>query len=307
MANSLTYPVPAITGTENLSAEQIHQLLQSKSAVARRVRTLADQKFISDALLTGQYRTEGGAILYETGEPIFPEGDPEVIAPGGEYPQEQITTGELAAAKVDKWGKDYPITDESIKRRGIDPVNKTLTRAVNGMVRHTDGTSLGVIASKVTATSAASAGWTTASAIARSVELAKARGEESGEGHVFDTIVLTPTNYATVMSLFLDAGLLPREAANPLITGKWPEVLDMRWLRSAHVPTSAPMLVDSDELGGMANENLGGPGYASAGRSIETKVIRDDKTDSYLVRVRRVSVAVVTDPSAGVLITGTGL
>lgn len=307
MGSSLTYPVPAINDTETLTAEQIHQLLRSQPAIARRVRTLASQRFISDALLKGRFQSIGGAVLYENGDPLFAPDDPEAIQPGGAYPRSQVTAGDLAAARVDKWGRDVPITDESIKRRGIDVVNKALLQLVNRMVKFVDAASLGVIASKVTATSAATAAWTTAGAVVKSVELAKARAEETGEGHTLDTIVLTPTGYATVMSLFLDAGLLPREAANPLITGAWPQVLDLTWLRSPHTPTAAPMLVDTDELGGMADEDLGGPGYTKSLPGVETKSIREEKIDSYLLRARRVTVPVVTDPTAGVVITGANL
>lgn len=306
MGNSLTYPVPAIAGNaEDLTPEQIHQLLGSKTAISRRVRTVADQRFISDALLKGRYSADGGTILYETGEPVFSEDELEVIAPGGEYPLGMVRAGAPSAVKVDKWGRDFPIFDESIKRRGIDPVNKAISQGVNGAIRQVDAASLGIIASAITAEHASSA-WTSAEAIVAAVELAKAEGEESGEGHTFDTIVLKPTGYARVMALFLAAGLLPRESANPLTTG-WPTVLDLTWLRSPHTPTAAPLLVDTDELGGMGHESLGGPGYAQAGNGIETKVIRDDDTDGYRVRVRRVTVPVVTDPTAGILITGTGL
>jgi len=306
MGNSLTYPVPAINDTGTLTTEQIHQLLQSQTALARRVRTLAAQLFISDALLKGRFASIGGSILYETGDVLFAPDDPESIQPGGEYPRSQVTAGDLAAARVDKWGRDVPITDESIKRRGIDVVNKALTQLVNRMVKFVDSAALGVIASKVTATSAASGTWTTTNDIVLSIELAKAIAEESGEGHSLDTIVLRPTQYARVMSIFLKDGLLPRESANPLLNGQWPQVLDLTWLRSPNVPTTAPMLVDTEELGGMADEDLGGPGYSKALPGVETKSIREDKIDSYLLRSRRVTVPVVTDPTAGVVITGTG-
>jgi len=307
MGNSLTYPAPSISDVGNLTPEQIHQLLRNENVIAKRVRTLADQKFISDALLKGRFQSVGGSVLYENGDPLFSPDDPESIAPGGEYPRSQVTVGDLAAARVDKWGRDEPITDESIKRRGIDVVNKGFTALVNRMVKFVDAAALGVIASKITLTHEATGPWITANALVRSVELAKAEAEENGEGHTLDTIVLRPTQYARAMALLLEAGLMPREAANPLITGTWPQVLDLTWLRSPHVPTTAPMLIDTDELGGMADEQLGGPGYAAALNGIETKSIREDKTDSYLLRARRVTVPVVTDATAGVVITGTEL
>ncbi|WP_223149221.1 phage major capsid protein [Changpingibacter yushuensis] len=307
MANSLTYPVSGIESVENLTTEQIHQLLQNVPALAWRVRQLADQKFIADALLTGRFQSIGGSVLYETGEPLFAPDDPEAIAPGGEYPASQVTVGDLAAARVEKWGRDVPITDESIKRRGIDVVTKATNQLVARMVKFVDSAALGVIASKVTQTQASSAAWTTADAIVESVELAKAQAEESGEGHTLDTIVLTPSAYAKVMAKFLAAGLLPREAANPLLTGVWPTVLDLTWLRSPHTPTAAPLILDTAELGGMADEDLASPGYSTVQPGVEVKSIRKDETDSYLLRSRRVTIPIVTDPTAGYTVTGTGL
>ncbi|APZ81760.1 major capsid protein [Rathayibacter phage NCPPB3778] len=303
---SLTYPVPAISGTDSLTTEQIHQILSSSSLFARRVRDIADQRFISDALLTGRFEAVGGAFLYENGSPIELSEDLEVVAPGGEYSRAQAQIGGLSSAIVSKIGKDIPVTDEAIKRRGINVVDLAIGQLVNRAVRQIDSAALGVIASKVTQTQASGA-WTTAKAIALSVELAKAAAEESGEGHVLDTIVLKPSSYAQVMSVFLESGLLPREAANPLTTGSWPSILDVTWLRSAHVPTSSPLILDTAELGGMADERNVSPGYGSSDRGIETKTMREDTTDSWLLRARRITVPVVTDPTAGYVITGTGL
>ncbi len=307
MATSLTYPVPSLHDTSDLTADQIHEILKSKPALARRVRTLADKRFIADALLTGRYQAVGGAILYENGDPIEIDDAPESVEPGGEYARSQAFEGDLAAAKVDKWGRDVPITDESIKRRGINPVNKAFSQLINRMVSFVDQAALGVIASKVVQTSAASATWTTAAAIVESVELAKARAEESGEGHVLDTIVLKPTHYAKVMALLADGDYLPREQNNPLTAGAWPQILDLTWLRSPHVPSNNPLILNTDELGGMADEDLGGPGYSKGLAGIEVKSIRQEEIDGYLLRARRVTVPVVADPTAGSTITGTGL
>ena len=61
------------------------------------------------------------------------------------------------------------------------------------------------------------------------------------------------------------------------------------------------------KLGGMADEALGGPGYSEVQPGVEVKSIREEKIDGYLLRSRRATVPVVTDATAGVLITGTGL
>ena len=67
-------------------------------------------------------------------------------------------------------------------------------------------------------------------------------------------------------------------------------------------------MLDSDQLGGMADEDLGGPGYVSAAgegtAAVQVKVMRKDEEDKYRLRARRVTVPVVLEPGAARKITG---
>ncbi|MFJ2518659.1 hypothetical protein ACIOWF_06775 [Cellulosimicrobium cellulans] len=304
---SYTYPAPPARPTTDLTAVEVHNLMKSPAALARRVRQLADQKFIADFLLKGRYIAQGGAILYETGEEIFPSDAPESVAPGGAFPKSVLTSGELAAAKTKKWGRDYPVTDEAISRMLRNPVDVALNKGTNGMVQFVDSVALGVIGSKVTG-SFAGGSWAEADRIIEDVLLAKATHEESnaGEGYNLDVAVLKPTQYAKVMARLLNAGILPREAANPINTGDFPNYLGLTWTTSTHVPFTDPFLVDTENLGGMADEDIQSPGYGSAG-PVNVKSIRDEDHEKYDVRVRRVTVPVVREPNAGIRITGTGV
>lgn len=306
-----TYPAPPATVTQDGTAIEVHQFLKSPTLIARRLRTLLEQRFIADFLLSGRFTAVGGAILYETGETIFSVDDPEAVAPGAEYPMTVLTAGELAAAKTVKWGRDTEVTDEAIARLRMNPVERALQKLVNGTVRHVDSVALGVIASKITQTRAAGAVWTTSGAqIIEDVLSAKAQVEEAnvGEGYDLDVVVLKPLQYAKVMAEFIASGLMPREGDNPLTTGAFPNLLGLTWTTSPHVPVTDPLLVDSDQLGGMADEEIGGPGYTRAnGVGAEVKSIRVDENDKYRLRARRVTVPVVLEPNAGIRITGTGV
>ena len=78
-------------------------------------------------------------------------------------------------------------------------------------------------------------------------------------------------------------------------------------MTSPYVTVTDPWLIDRVALGGMADENLSSPGYATAaGTNVEAFTNRH-KDDKYEVRARRVTVPVVLEPLAGVRITGTGL
>jgi hypothetical protein len=94
---------------------------------------------------------------------------------------------------------------------------------------------------------------------------------------------------------------------NPALTGNFPVVGGMRWLSSPNIPTANTVLAldSTDQLGGMADEDLGGPGYVSTdGVGVQAKTIREDENDQWRLRCRRVTVPVVVEPAAGYKITG---
>lgn len=302
-----TYPPPPPTVSGDVTS--IHRLLQTPTVIARRLREIAEQRFIADALLTGRFTAAGGAVQFEQGgESLFTDRPPEIVRPGGEYPMASFGLGPTQVAAVEKWGQDVPVTDEAIKRLNRNPVDRAFTKLVNHMVKTVDGVALSVIASQVTATTAAAASWATATAKQIFLDVARAKAAiiDLNEGFDPDVVVVSPTAWTYAMATFADAGYLPRENASaPVLTGQFPVIDGMRWLATPNIPVAnAALVVDTTQLGGMADEDLGGPGYVGAFAGIETKSVRDDLVDGYRLRARRVTVPVVLEPQAAYKITG---
>ena len=305
----LLYPAapPTISG----DTVSINRFLNSPSLFSRRLRGLAEQRYISDALLTEPIQVEGGAVLYETSETIFADRPATAVMPGSEYQLTTVGTGAASLANTVKWGEDTIVTDEAIKRQKMNPVDRAMTKLVNQNVKTIDALSLSVISSAVTATAAAAAAWSTAGTTAQQVITdvlsAVANIRSLNEGYEPDTVVTDDATWAYAMGKFIATGLTPRESADtPLLTGQFPVILGLRWLATPNLPTAGTALVlDSKQLGGMADEDLGGPGYNSAGpKGVEGKVIREDHSDRYRLRCRRVTVPVVQNPAAARKITG---
>jgi hypothetical protein len=301
---SYTYPVARPEGT--LTTAQIHLLLQSPQLIARKVADLTKMRFIADYLLTGRFSALGGGLFYETGEQIFAADSPEAVSPGGEYPKTVLTQGEIAAAKTVKWGIETDVTDEKISQQGITVVNKALVRLSNTVIRHVDTVAMAVISSKITSTFATPAGWTTAGKVIEALTSISGQRADAGTGLDLSTVVLKPAQYAKLIGMLVDDKALPREQGNIAITGNIPvDALGFTWTTSPFYTGTDPLLVDRDQLGGVADEKLGSPGYATFGGSgVETKSDRH-RDDKYELRARRVVVPVVTEPLAGVRITGT--
>jgi hypothetical protein len=295
-----TYPpaAPALSG----DVLSIHRLLQNPNLVARRLRTLLEQRYIADALLKGRFQVAGGAVVYETGEPIGTDENPEAVAPGSKYPIVKLSSGTASVAKTTKWGQDALVTDEAIKRLQRNPVDRAFTKLANQSVSFVDSVAMSLISS--VATTGDSLGKTIASADAEEiltlVLTQKAKIIALDEGYMPDTVVLDDLAYAIVMAKFIAAGYLPREAVNgPIVSGDFPDLNGMTWMATNHGVADSVIIADTEQLGGMADEDLGGPGYTKvAGVGVETKSIRDDDNDQYKLRARRVTVPVVVEPQA---------
>lgn len=302
-----TYPPAGPTSTGDY--ETIHRLLAEPTLIAKRLRELADERFIADALLTGRFTANGGGVQFEQDDDsLYTDRDPEVVRPGTEYPLAGLGMGTTQYAEVQKWGQDVPVTDEAIKRLNRNPVDRAFVKLVNQLVKKVDSVTMAAIVSAVTNTAAAAAVWSTATAkqIFLDVATAKANIIDLGHGYDPDTVVLSTTAWTYAMATFADSGYLPREdRQQPVLTGMFPVIDGMRWLATPFVPVAnAAIVLDSTALGGMADEQLGGPGYAGGLGGIETKSIRDEENDKWRLRARRVTVPVVLEPSSARTITG---
>ncbi len=313
---STTYPpTPATVSGDSVT---IHRFLKEPTLVARRLQTLLDLRYVADFLLRERLTAAGGSITYESGEPLGTSENPRAVAPGAEYPLVTIGGGAISTARTTKWGQDALVTDEAISRLKMSPVNRALTKLANQNVMFVDGLALSAIVSALTAsgsTRPATASWrlpaTTAEQILRDVLLAKADAAQRELGIDHDTVVLDDITYAWVKSKFIASGYLPREST--IVTdGAFPRVEGLTWVPTSHGPSAVAALVDTDLLGGMADENIESPGYVRAGvgvngqrvAPVESKTIREDQEDRYRLRARRVTVPVILEPYAGTLITG---
>lgn len=305
------YTYPYVNGAgQDLTADDVHHFLKSPALIAKRVATLANQAFLSDYLLRGRYNADGGGISYLVDDELYSNDDPEAIAPGGSYPLTTAGEGVPEKALTEKDGQDTEVTDEAIARLLMDPVSRALLKLVNRMIKRVDGKNLAVISSEVTATHSGAA-WTSAEAIIEDVLTASAKIDELDLGLSGNVVVLKPLQFAKVAAKFIKADMIAGGLTNSVASGVIPNVLGKTWATSNHVPFSDPFVLDADQLGGIGVEDIKSPGYSkvSGTLGIETKVWRptDDDKDQYRIRVRRVGVAAVIEPRAGIRITGTGL
>lgn len=300
---------PAGAPTLSGDALTISRFLQNPTLLTRRLRNFVDLRFVSDQLLTQRFRSSGGAVLYEQSEPFVSDRTVDSVSAGSEYPFANLPTGTAAVAAIQKWGQKVRLTDEEIARNQYagSAVDRSLRKVVNSVISQVDSITMSAIYAAVTQTIAVTAAWDAAAPVfLRDVLRAKAVIVKLNLGYNPDTLALNDTQYAYLMSDDKFTNALRRETTDsPVYTGKVQKVADLAIVVSPAITN--PIVLDSTQLGGMADEMDGAPGYALSDLAVQTKAIRKDDIDAWDLQGRRKTVPVVQEPGAAIEITGTNL
>jgi hypothetical protein len=304
-------PYPAASPTLSGDLVTISRFLQSPTQLSRALRSIMNLRFVSDQLLTGQYRTSGGAISYEVSEPILNTRAVTAVAPGSTYPFDVPAGGTAALAAVKKWGEAAFLADEQVKRSVYagNEIARTLQKAVNTVVNKIEAITISAIGSAVTQTQAATATWaTTATAtIFRDVELAAAKIADQNQGYNPDTILMSTSKFAYMVSDTTVSNLRAREdTTNPIYSGSMTKIggFNVVYTAVANLPSDDVWVLDSRVLGGMADEVNNDPGYTTIDRNIQVQTERVPGRDGWNMWARRLTVPIVQEPAAACKITG---
>jgi hypothetical protein len=318
---------PASPPTLSGDLETISRFLQSPTQLRRRLRDFHDLRFVSDQILTQRFRTSGGAALYEQSEPFVTDRSVEAVGAGAEYPMANMPTGTAGIAAVSKWGQKVRVTDEEIARNVYagQTVDRALRKVVNSIIQQVDSVTMSAIQSIISgslatlslaATGTAGSAWTSGTPVMlRDILLAKAKVFGRNLGYKPDTLLVNDSEYAYMMSDTAITNALRRETTdNPVYTGMIEVIAGLtivvagsNSLGSTDSTHGGPVILDSTQLGGMADEQDAAPGYAVSDLATEVKSIRLDANDAWDLQGRRKTVPIVQETGAMCQITGTGL
>lgn len=293
----MPYSYPPAPPTISSNIETISRFLAEPTFVQRRLRTVTENRFIADRLLTGRYQASGGAVEFEVSESIFTDSNPGARTPGSAFPRTSASPGNANISPVSDWGLEAPITDESIKRaRNTNPLDRALLKIANTVIRQVDTTALAAIATAVTQTQAATAAWSAGGAkILLDALTAKATIAALNQGYDADVVVVNDQTLANAMSDSTLAAMYARENPNnPVYSGQPSTIGGLMWLPTPNIPVAATAFVlDSTQLGSMVDEEgLTGMSY------------RDEPNKQWIARGERVVVPIVQEPGGAVKITG---
>lgn len=299
---------PAATPTLSGNDLTISRFLQSPELLRRRLRDYRDLRFVSDQILTGRYRSQGGAVLYETAEPFVTDRTVESVSPGSRYPYANLPVGTASVAAIQKWGQKVLLTDEEITRNAYagSAIDRAMRKVVNSIISQVDSLTMSAFSSAVTQTFAVAVAWNAASpTFLRDILRAKAVATALNLGYNPDTLLVNDTQYAYLMTDSTLTNTWMRESTtNPVYTGSVERVAGLNIIVSPAVTAGNAFVLDSTQVGGMADETDGAPGYAVADLGVQVKAIRNDGEDSWDLQGRRKTVPIIQEPGAAVKLTG---
>lgn len=286
------------------SAIDLLAFLKSPTLVARRLgEILTAQQFLGNSLLQGRFELQGGAIAVPSNEIIRTDRKAEPVAPGAEYKLTPLSAEQYEIYTGSKEGLATEVTDEAVGRSLRQPVDEAMLLLQTELVFNANELALGVITSSVTQTLAGGA-WTNAKQILKDALRAQATVRRLKLGYSVDTVVLNSLQYAEVLPELTD--LLPSSDTSA-ITGNWPTINGLTWIASDDDEISDPLFLDSRRLGGIAREVIPSPEYRPVGGDTGVEVASFRETaDKTRIQARNPHVPVVTNPLAGIFLTGTG-
>lgn len=300
-----TYPPAPPTLSGDLLT--ISRFLNSPTAIQRRLRTYVDLRFVSDQVLTNRFNASGGAALYTLSEPFLTDRAVGAVAPGAVYPQAEAPFGTAGIAAVSKWGQKVPLTDEEIDRNVFlsQVIDRTMQKVVNSVINQVDSIAMSAVSSVVTQSFGGTSWIGATPTMLRDILQARKAIVAQNLGYRPDSLLVGDNAYAFLMSDQTVTNALRREdSTNPIYTGQIERLAGLTIVVSPHAPTN-PLVFDSTQLGGMADESGAGPGYAVSDLAVEVKSIRVEGNDKWDLQGRRLTVPVIQEPGAGCRITGT--
>lgn len=289
------YPPGPPTVSGNLIT--VETFLNSPTRVQRVVDDLTLNRFLADQIFS-QGGAAGGAVVYDqiaSGE-FFTTRDVQGIAPGSQFPI--IDTGEAVpkVARVIKWGGAAVVTYEAVRRDNRDVLNRQLTKLRNTIIRKVDTVAIAALDAALP-TMPASASWALATTdIITDLEMARAAIDDADLGYEADTVIINPTQRIGVRKNTGLRNALPREGmANNLIGARdLNGLLGFRnWFVSNRQPAGTVKVLASRIVGSIRDE-LG----------LYTRTIDEPVNERWLVQGARVTVPIITDPLAGINVTG---
>jgi hypothetical protein len=132
-------PVPVFSSTDGTRIT-INDFIRDPDLVPSLVLDIANEEFITDAVLRQAGPSLSGVIRYNESTPIYADSNPSVRAEFAEVPVATTSVGTPKVAYVEERALAIVVSDEMQRRANVDPVTRQLVQVRNTMTKSWDDT-----------------------------------------------------------------------------------------------------------------------------------------------------------------------
>lgn len=286
-------PPPTVSGT----TISVSAFLNSPPRVSRAVEDLTLSRFVADVIFSQGPQAVGGSVIYDqlTADDVFLTGDVQTIAPGAEFPILSSRDVAPLVAVAAKYGAEVFLTDEEVRRDRRDVLRRELAKLRNTIVRKVDTVAMAALNAAPLLTATASGSWQAAATdIIADVVTAINAVNNTDLGYVVDTALINPREELALLKDKDIRDALPREQDAGLIrTGNLGRLMGVDFITTNRVPAGTVYFMQRGTIGSISDEV---PLYA--------RPIADERRERVFIHGGRVAVPFVTDPKAGLRLTG---
>lgn len=279
---------------------QVREYLQNPTEIRADLEALVARRTIADYAFS-QGPANNGAVVYDeiTGERVEGERQAEVIAPGAEFPRIDDANVTPRTAKVDKYGGEAAVTQESRDWNEWDVVNQKLRMLRNKVITRVNAVAVNALrANSNVRTYGVSTAWGGSGADPIGDILRAKALVASNENLPYEATLalIHPEDKAEFLLTKAIREQFPREARdlNPVLDGEIDRIGGLEWISSPAVERGTIWEFERGTVGSIRD----------AGNGIQTEVYTENKTQSSIIQAWRHIVPIINNPKAAVKITG---
>lgn len=308
--------MPNIVSAQDGPTVTVRTMAKSPTAIPRRVLSMMNQEFITDAVLRKGGALPSGMMLYFESTPLFTAVDPQVMDEFGQIPVTNGTVGKPRVVRAVRRAMGLRVSKQMIDRNDVEAVDTQITQIRNTMIRSwEDALFSALLANANIQTLTTDHNWgTTGSHMRKDINAAKfliknAASDTAGKqkmGFVADTLII---NTETEMDMQNSAEVsLPYvgnlASENLLYTGKLPNKflgLDVlvSWRMAVYAPSGA-IVCQRKVMGVIGDERP----LSATGMYPEGGGGNGGPTESFRTDITRASAIAIDQPKSVVLISG---
>jgi len=284
-------------------------LLRQPVLISRALTDLSRKRFnIADTVFAdaGPDAVAGGSARYQTSESVYTADDPIALALGAEFPR-TVWTEAISTAVTQKYGLEFPVLYETIRRKQYDVMARGLRKIANRITKFLDARALAVLDAGGITAQAVSTAWSSGAADPlKDISQARATITTADEGYVPDTVLMSDQTAHVFANHANVRGYLPRETETQFgRTGIVGQIQGLTIVQSPAVAAGFVYVLESKMIGSIADEGLAPEeGYASydvgdgMNKPIAVKTYEEIQKSQWVVRGMRVPAMWVAEPLA---------